>query len=100
MGSWGHGDPSRLTPLAAETLITAHPLPTLDALHADGRSTSARTQSSPLGAGGMGVVCRARVTKLRDVALEVLPDHFATDPHASRDSSEGLPEVVWVKRSG
>ena len=34
-----------------------------------------------IGAGGMGEVCRARDTKLnRDVALQVLPDSFASDP--------------------
>src|SRR5438552_18390977 len=60
---------------------------------------------SPLGEGGMGVVFRARDTKLqRDVALKLLPDHFASDPdrlarfqrEAQRLASGNHPNIAQI----
>ena len=70
------GTPASVARLGASPII--QPLPV--AL-APGSRLGAYEVVSPLGAGGMGEVYRARDTKLnRDVALKILPESFASDP--------------------
>ena len=53
-----------------------------------GRTIGSYSIIAKLGEGGMGEVYRARDTRLgRDVALNILPEAFASDPDVSHDSS-------------
>jgi Tol biopolymer transport system component len=65
---------------AADAISSPERAPELVPLAAGARLGSYEIQAA-IGAGGMGVVYRARDTRLnRDVALKVLPDAFVRDP--------------------
>src|SRR5262245_46499355 len=50
---------------------------------------------SPIGAGGMGEVYRARDSRLgREVAIKLLPDGLVSDPHPRRRFEQGVGAVA------